>query len=114
MTKRKQVSKRTRIKPARTPHVGIIYASDELADEGRARLDRMARIMRIVKTSLGSVARVTDGEAITDLLADLRHYCDCKDLAFSALNQKAIESYEDEVTGRDEWRSPFRDLKVAM
>jgi hypothetical protein len=113
MTKTKQKRKQSQVNSLRDLSGGINYAANVLAEEGRARLSRVERLIRIVKAYLGSVERVTDAQAITDLLADLRHYCDCKGLEFSDLDEAAIEEYEDENTDHVEWPSPFRELKEA-
>jgi len=113
MSVRKQVRNRRQTKLVPTARGGIIYASDVLAEEGRARINRIERLIRIVKNYLGSVACVSDEQAITDILADLRHYCDCKGLTFRKLERAAVALYEDENTDQSEWPSPFRDLKSA-
>ncbi len=64
---------------------GLISAYDEIADEKRARMSGTARIIRMVKPSLGSVERVSDELTITSILADLRHYCEWKGLVFRRL-----------------------------
>jgi hypothetical protein len=111
MPKKKQIRDRPLLRQVPKACGGINYASNVLAEEGRARINRMERVIRIVKTYLGSAAHVTDSQAITDLLADLRHICDYKGLAFQELERAAEELYEDENTDHGEWPSPFRDLK---
>jgi hypothetical protein len=111
MHKRKQMGNRRRPKLVTKAHGGIIYASEVLAEERRARINHIERVILIVKTSLGSVAHVSDDQAITDLLADLRHYCDYKGLTFRKLDADADALFEDDNAGQCEWPSPFRDLK---
>lgn len=113
MTKTKQKRKPRQVNSLRDLSGRINYSSNVLAEEGRARLGRIERLIRIVKVYLGSATRVTDGQAVTDLLADLRHYCDCKGLEFSSLDEAAVEQYDDENTDQAEWPSPFRELKEA-
>jgi hypothetical protein len=71
----------------------INFACHALDKEKRVRTNRTARILRSVKTNLGSVARVSDENAITDILADLRLYCDSKGLAFRKLSTAANAIY---------------------
>jgi hypothetical protein len=113
MTKTKQKCKARQINSLRDLSGGINYASNVLAEEGLARLSRIERLIQIVKAYLGTPARVTDAQAVTDLLADLRHYCDCKGLEFSSLDEAAIEQYDDENTDQGDWPSPFGELKEA-
>jgi hypothetical protein len=113
LTKPKQKRKPRQVRSLRDLSGGINYASNVLAEEGRARLARIERLIEIVKAYLGTAARVTDAQAVTDLLADLRHYCDCKGLEFSSLDEAAIERYDDENTDQRDWPSPFRELKQA-
>jgi len=75
---------------------GLIPASDDIADEMRARMKLTTRIIRTMKPSLGSVKRVSDNLAITNILSDLRHYCDSRGLAFEKLDKAAFELYSEE------------------
>jgi hypothetical protein len=111
MSKRTQMRNRPQPKPVPKVRGRINYASNVLADEGRARIARVERVIHTVKAYLGSAAHVTDSQAITDLLADLRHICDYKGLAFRKLDRAAVALYDDENTDQGEWPSPFRDLK---
>jgi hypothetical protein len=43
----------------------------------------------------------TPSEAITDLLADIRHYCDTHDLNFAELDHVAYGHYLDEKGAQD-------------
>jgi hypothetical protein len=74
---------------------GLISASDDILNERRVRTIRTARIIRTVKPYLGSVKRVSDELAIANILADLRHYCDCAGLAFGRLQKAAQALYLD-------------------
>jgi hypothetical protein len=85
-----------RIEPVREGRAGLIPASDAIVAEKQARLDRASRIIRTVKPFLGSVTRVSDDHAMTNVLAYLRHYCDHKSLAFSKLGAEARRLYLDE------------------
>ncbi|MGI9072367.1 MAG: hypothetical protein ACR2JB_13875 [Bryobacteraceae bacterium] len=76
---------------------GLIPASDHIADEIHARKDRTARIDRTVKAYAKLPACGSDYRAITDILADLRHYCDTVGLNFRELDAAAYQQYEDEA-----------------
>jgi hypothetical protein len=96
MHKRKSINKARRIDFVREARAGLIPASDDIADERRLRTNQTARIIRIVKTHSGSVARVSDDLAITNILSDLRHYCDCRGLGFKKLDKAACALYLEE------------------
>jgi len=70
---------------------GLIPASDDIEDE----LDsRTAHIRRILRT----YAKGTNGRddlAITNLLEDIRHYCDSKTLRFDELDAAAQNNHEE-------------------
>jgi hypothetical protein len=81
------------IDPVREARAGLIPKSDDMRDEIRTRTNQTARIIRTAKAHLGSVTRVSEEQAITSILADLRHYCDCKGLAFRKLHEIAHALY---------------------
>src|SRR5271170_3574284 len=85
-----------RIELVREARAGLIPASDAIDAEKRARLVRASRVIRTVKPFLGSVTRVSDDHAITNILAYLRHYCDHNGLAFSKLGVEARRLYLEE------------------
>jgi hypothetical protein len=93
MPNRKQTSNAPRTNLLREARAGLIPASDDIADEKQARTNRTARIILTAKSYLGSVARVSDELAIRDILADLRHYCDCTGLVFEKLDRAAYALY---------------------
>lgn len=93
MSKRKHTSQTRRIESVREARAGLIPASDDMADERRAQLNCAVRIIAAVKPCLGSLRLVSDRHAITNILADLRHYCDSKELAFSKLDAAAHTLY---------------------
>jgi hypothetical protein len=99
MSNRKQTSKVRLSGLVREARAGLIPASDDLARERRLRANRTMRIIRTVKTYSGSVARVSDGLAITNIIADLRHYCDCRGLAFKKLDRAAYTLYSKDADG---------------
>lgn len=104
-------NKRRKNKPPRVNLVvkaraGLIPASDDMADEIRARTNLTARIIRTVKPSLGSATCVSDDLAITNILSDLRHYCDCRGLAFKKLNKAACALYSEEKAYEAAWPTP--------
>ncbi len=90
------MSRARRIGLVREARAGLIPISDATVAEKQARLDRASRIIRTLKPFLGSVARVSDDHAITNVLAYLRHYCDHKGLAFSKLGTEARRLYLEE------------------
>jgi hypothetical protein len=90
---RKQMSKIRRSDLLLAARAGLIPESENIANEKRVRTNRTARIIRTAKTYLGSVARVSDEQAITDILADLRHYCDSRSLPFRKLHTAAYALY---------------------
>jgi hypothetical protein len=75
---------------------GLIPASDDVADERRARMNRTARVVRTIKAYAGLATCGSEHQAITDILADLRHYCDCEGLAFYKLYNAACALYLEE------------------
>jgi hypothetical protein len=77
---------------------GLIPESDWVSEEIRARMDRTARIGRVVNSRARLLTRGSDGLAISEILADLRHYCDSKGLAFEELDAAASENYQDEAS----------------
>jgi hypothetical protein len=79
------------------PH-GLISAADDIAEEIRARTLLTSHVIRIVKPHLGSLARVSDDLAITNILLDLRHYCDYKGISFKELDDAASELHSVEKT----------------
>jgi hypothetical protein len=93
MSKRKQTSHAGHSELVHEARAGLIPASDDIADEQRARLDCAARIIGSAKPYLGSGKRVSDRHAITSILADLRHYCDGKGLVFGKLGTAAYALY---------------------
>lgn len=51
-------------------------------------------IRSLLDTAYG---RTTDDqEAVTNLLADVRHYCDAADLSFAECDREARQHYDDE------------------
>jgi hypothetical protein len=71
-----------------------------VAEEVRLRLKRTARTGRFVHSHARLSSRGSDALAIKEILADLRHYCDRKGLAFEDLDAEACEDYQDEVSLR--------------
>ena len=72
---------------------GIIFASDHVAAE---LLAATSSIARAVRAYVKPAKRGADDRVITDILVDLRHYCDGKGLVFDELNATAEERYWDE------------------
>jgi hypothetical protein len=99
MPNRTHKRKRRRINCVMEARAGLIPASDHVADERRVITTRIARIIRTVKPCLGPAPRVSDDLAITGILADLRHYCDYKGLAFERLDSAAHTLYLEDADG---------------
>jgi hypothetical protein len=92
------LSKKRRSIPRSTTSIvearaGVIFASDYVLAELDAATSRVSRALR---AHAKSTIRAGDHRAITDMLIDLRHYCDSKALAFDELNAVAEEHYWDE------------------
>jgi len=93
----KKLSNHThRAAPILEARAGLIPESDWIEEEVRARIERTMRIGRVVKSHARLLTRGSDALAISEILADLRHYCDSKSLAFEKLNAAASENYQDE------------------
>src|ERR1700733_4740367 len=97
MTKRKQNSDSRKIDLVREARAGIIFASDALEAEKRARIRDTERMIRRTKFYLGSIALASDELAISSILAELRHYCDCRQLEFGKLETAAYELYVEDA-----------------
>jgi hypothetical protein len=61
-------------------------------------MDRTARIGRVITSHARLLTGGSDALAISEILADLRHYCDSKSLAFEELDATACENYEEEAS----------------
>jgi hypothetical protein len=66
---------------------GLIPECDAIEDEMRARMKRTARVVRILKRHAGLPTCGSEEQAITDLIADLRHYCQHVGLPFHKLDR---------------------------
>jgi len=81
----------TRLAIVLEARAGLAFASDHVAKELHAATSRIAPAVRTYARQTGPEHR-----AITDMLVDLRHYCDSKGLAFEKLNAEAHAHYQDE------------------
>jgi len=85
---------KSKMNPRHSPSVieartGLIPASDDIEDELDARTARVSRTLR-------AYAKGTNGRddlAITNILEDIRHYCDSKTLSFDELDKAAYNNY---------------------
>ena len=93
MPKRKQMSNTRYSDLVRAARAGLIPESDNIVNEKRVRTSRTARIIRTERTHLGSMKRVSEELAITNILADLRHYYDFKGLGFRKIHTAAHALY---------------------
>ena len=84
-----------RIDLVREARAGLIPASDDIADEKRERTNDTARLIRAAKAHVGT--RASEGQVITSILADMRHYCDFKGLKFRKIDSAAHALYLEEV-----------------
>jgi len=89
MPNKKQLSNAQRAALILEARSGLIPASDDIEDELNARTAHIARALR----AYAKLTRGRDDLAITDILHDLRHYCDSKALAFDELATAAYEYY---------------------
>jgi hypothetical protein len=110
----KQMSKARRIELVREARAGLIPVSDDVEDERRVRTNLTARMILAVKTHLGSVTRVSDDLAITNILSDLRHYCDCNGLVYKKLDGAAYALYSEEKADEAAWSTPPVYLEGVM
>ena len=113
MPNKKLKTKLRRVNPVVEARAGLIPASDDMADEMRARTSLTARIVRSVKPYLGSMRRVSDDLAITNIISDLRHYCDRRGLAFNKLDRAAYALYSEEKAEEAAWLNPPGYLEGA-
>jgi hypothetical protein len=70
---------------------GLVFASDHVRNELSASTSRIAPTVETYSKS-----RSDHRAAITDMLIDLRHYCDAKGLSFDEFDASACERYWDE------------------
>jgi hypothetical protein len=73
---------------------GVIPASDHIQHELNLRT---ARIGRAAKT-YAHRERGQHDLAVTEILQDLRHYCDIQGLAFQELDRVADERYREDIS----------------
>jgi hypothetical protein len=91
--RKKIVSNNRQIDPIREARASLNREFDRIEYEMRARARRTARIIHAAKGSLGSLMGVSDQQIVTEILADLRHFCDHNDLAFHELDKAAFAQY---------------------
>lgn len=60
------------------------------------RAERINRILPIYKREMLGESGTPDDGTVSDLLADLRHYCDREDLDFAVLDRVAYVNYTEE------------------
>jgi hypothetical protein len=79
----------------RRARAGVIPASDHIEAEINASVARIARTVSVYAKRVGNCGR--DDLAISDILQDLRHYCDSKGLAFDERDTTAYSCYLEDV-----------------
>jgi hypothetical protein len=75
----------------------LIPASDAVLNERRARMGRIGRVVKAYGRLVSAGSDGSDHLAITDILAELRHYCGSRGLAFDELDGAAYEQYLEDV-----------------
>lgn len=93
MPNRKQQKVTGRAALVAKARAGITFASDYVEAELVAATSSIARA---IQTYAKSARPCPNDRAITDILVDLRHFCDSKRLVFNELNAVAEERYWDE------------------
>lgn len=93
VTNKKSANRGTRPDSCLIARAGLIPASDDVADERRARTIRVTRMIRAARRHPGIGKSAAPEFVITDLLVDLRHYCDSCGLPFERLSEAALQSY---------------------
>jgi hypothetical protein len=111
MPNRRQKNKSRRVNLRIEARGGIISEADNIAEEIRVRTNLTVRTISIVKPYLGSVKRVSDELAITDILSGLRHYCDRRGLGFKKLDRAACALYFEEKAYEAAWPALSENLE---
>lgn len=99
MSKRKRREDRYLTPLVIEARAGLIPASDDIENERRARVKRTARLVQTVRGYAMLAGCGSENLAITDIISDLRHYCEEKGLSFHKLNKAAYTQYLEEVAG---------------
>jgi hypothetical protein len=92
-------NKRRLTDPVIRARAGLTPASDWIAYEKELRMTHQARVFRAVKAYARSVTRGSESQAIIDILACLRQYCDCKGLGFQRLDALAFDLHSEHTEG---------------
>jgi hypothetical protein len=93
MMKRKTHSDRLRANLVREARAGVIPESDHIAKEIRARMNSAARLIRTLAAKGRLATLASEDRLITEILADLRHYCDFNGLVYDKLETAAADLY---------------------
>lgn len=80
----------------RDARAGLIPESDSVADEIRARMKIGAGTLLSLAANAERPSGTSENRAITEIPADLRHYCDLKGYAYDELDTAETELYESE------------------
>jgi hypothetical protein len=83
---------------------GLIPECDDIEDEISARMKRTTKVVRILKAHARLPTCGSEEQAITDLMADLRHYCHDEGLSFRKLDRAGYLLHLEEKTGRGDAR----------
>jgi hypothetical protein len=99
MLKRTQLKGPTRDFTVIKARAGIIFESDDIADERLAGMRAKGRVFRYIRAYAKSSTYGSESQAVIDILAYVRQYCDHKGLAFHKLEAAAHEAYLEESVG---------------
>jgi hypothetical protein len=96
MPNRRKLYNRRRVAIVREARAGLIPEPDDMIYGKQARMYRAVRVEDTVKGYARAMTCGLQGLAITNILADLRQYCDCHSLDFRRLDVAASALYLDE------------------
>ncbi len=105
MPNKKQLNSACRAALIIEARAGLIPASENIENELLARTARIGHIVKVY----AKLVHGTDDLAITDVLTDLRHYCDRKGLAFRELDTAANEHHLEDAAESGLISGPRRD-----
>jgi hypothetical protein len=94
--KRTQLKRPTRDLAVIKARAGIIFESDDIADERLAEMRAKRRVFRYIRAYAKFSTYGSEAQAVIDILAYARQYCDHKGLAFHKLEAAAREAYLEE------------------
>lgn len=101
------MGKKTRLKHRRQKLISetrarLIPASDDIANEIRARTSKTTRIVAAAKSFVRLGRHASDDILMMELLTHLRRYCAWKGLVFEKLDEAASDRYSEEAAEESE------------